>query len=572
MTQGGMRRGGWRRWVAIVVAVVVAVVGGGFGSDGAEYDPWSGAGEVALLYNTAIPESVGVAEHYALRRGVPTNRWIGLDLPTGESITRQQYVTQLERPLVTALRDRGLVQIRDEIRPATETAPGSILEVVTDAAVRYLVVCYGVPLKIGEDAGLREAGMDQLPETLRVNRAAVDAELTALPMLLAGAPRMGPIGNRFFGATNASVLHPRNGVFVVGRLDGPTPDLARGLVDRAIEAERSGLVGRGYFDVRGITHPAYQVGDQWISNAWAVVSRYGFDTYLDREAGTLPAGFPMSHTAFYAGWYDGHVSGPFRDGTVEFTPGAVAYHLHSFSAATVRAADRHWVGPLVAAGVTATMGMVHEPYLQGTPDVGLCHARLLFSGFTFGEAVLASQRFLSWQLTVVGDPLYRPFRMSALDRAKDLAAAGDGRLDWALVTLYNRKREASGDPAEVLRELEEEPRLRFSAILQEKRGDLLWDLARWEAAAGAYREALRWPTSRQQGRRLLWRAGEAFEKAGRAIDAYEHYRELAGGPETHWDPAALYGRLHTLASGLDRQEEARRWGEERDRLRAPAAP
>ncbi|MBX3747833.1 MAG: TIGR03790 family protein [Verrucomicrobiae bacterium] len=570
MKRGEVQSGRWR-WL-LGWAVWGVVLGGGGTGWGEEYDPWVGGGEVVLLYNTAVPESLGVAEHYALRRGVPTNRWIGLELPTGESITRQQFVTQLERPLVRALRDRGLVQIRDEIRPATETAPGSILEVVTDAPFRCLVVCYGVPLKIGEDAALQEAGIEGLPETLRVNRAAVDAELTALPMLLAGAPRMGPIGNRFFGATNASVLHPRNGVLVVGRLDGPTAELARGLVDRAIEAERHGLVGRGYFDVRSIGHPAYQVGDQWISNAWAVVSRYGFDTHLDREPGTLPAGFPMSHTAFYAGWYDGHVSGPFQGGTVEFTPGAVGYHLHSFSAATLRAADRHWVGPLVAAGVTATMGMVHEPYLQGTPDVGLCFARLLFSGFTWGEAALVSQRFLSWQLTVVGDPLYRPFRMSALDRAKQLAAAGDGRLDWLLVSLYNRKREASGDAAGVLKELEEEARLRFSAILQEKRGDLLGDLGRWEEAGGAYREALRWPTSGQQRRRLQWLAGEAYEKAGRAIDAYEQYRDLAGGPGAHWAPAMLYERLEGLASGLGRGEEARRWGEERNRLQAPSAP
>ena len=30
-------------------------------------------------------------------------------------------------------------------------------------------------------------------------------------------------------------------------------------------------------------------------------------------------------------------------------------------------------------------------------------------GFSFGEAAYASQPVLSWQTTVIGDPLYRPF-------------------------------------------------------------------------------------------------------------------------------------------------------------------
>jgi hypothetical protein len=31
------------------------------------------------------------------------------------------------------------------------------------------------------------------------------------------------------------------------------------------------------------------------------------------------------------------------------------------------------------------------------------------NGYTFGEAAWAAQPVLSWQTTVIGDPLYRPF-------------------------------------------------------------------------------------------------------------------------------------------------------------------
>src|SRR5689334_3507560 len=76
---------------------------------------------------------------------------------------------------------------------------------------------------------------------------------------------------------------------------------------------------------------------------------------------------------------------------VEFVPGAFAYHLHSFSAASLRSTTRNWVGPLLAKGATITMGCVDEPYLSGTPDVAVFVSRLIFFGFTFGQAAYASQ-------------------------------------------------------------------------------------------------------------------------------------------------------------------------------------
>jgi len=48
------------------------------------------------------------------------------------------------------------------------------------------------------------------------------------------------------------------------------------------------------------------------------------------------------------GWYDSGVTGPFYRASVEFLPGAFAYHLHSFSAANLRSASENWVGPLLA--------------------------------------------------------------------------------------------------------------------------------------------------------------------------------------------------------------------------------
>ncbi len=529
----------------------------------------SGAAAV-VLYNSAMPESLSIARHYASRRGVPESQIIGFALPTSESMSREDFDTRLVKPLVAELLSRDLWKLRDEIQPAEENRPGRIVQVPIETRIRALVVCYGVPVRIAEDPTRVERETAQFAAGLRRNEAAVDAELTALPFLLSGKPITGPLVNPWLGVNNGLALGPLGGVFVVGRLDGPTPDLAKRLVDLALEAEKNGLLGRGYFDIRGLTNTSYVTGDRWISNAWAAATSYGYETHLDRAPAVLPTGFPLSHLALYAGWYEGRITGAMADNDAEFMPGAIAYHLHSFSAAKVRTSTEHWVGPLIAQGATATLGTVAEPYLDGTPDIGLCFARLLFHGLTWGEAAIASQKYLSWQLTVLGDPLYRPFAVNALARAKDLATRGLGpRADWASVTLYNRRRLASGDLQEAIRDLEKEPRLRFSAVLQEKLAEFHEEAGSPAEAAKRFLAAVPWQATPMQKRRLLWHAGRNFLAADQKRDAYSAWKRLASETHPTEDPAAFFERLAALARSLGEEREARRWSEELARLRPP---
>src|SRR5207249_2930449 len=274
---------------------------------------------------------------------------------------------------------------------------------------------------------------------------------------------------------------PTNGVLMVARLDGPSVEIARGLVDKAIEAETQGLWGRAYFDLRGLTNSNYKVGDDWIRSASEMVRRLGFETIVDEKPETFSAAFPMSHIGLYAGWYDGQVSGPFARPQVEFMPGAFAYHLHSFSAHTIRSADQYWVGPLLAKGATATMGCVDEPYLEATPDI-TCFFVRLFLGFTFGEAAYASLSTLSWQTTVVGDPLYRPFGRSAETLHHDLERRQSQLLAWSHILIVNRNLAVDQPITLLIDYLEHEPMTRQSAVLQEKLGALYF-------AAGKFSEA-----------------------------------------------------------------------------------
>jgi hypothetical protein len=196
--------------------------------------------------------------------------------------------------------------------------------------------------------------------------------------------------------------------------------------------------------------------------------------------------------AIYVGWYHDGAIGPWITPPDRFVPGAIAYHLHSFSASTVRSSTSAWVGPLIAHGADATMGMVYEPYLALTPHEDIFVRRML-QGDYFAEAAYASERALSWMLTVVGDPLYRPFRVP-LDAALARGAGPHSEHeDWLLLQKVQREIVAGRMKSNVesLERALDVPGA--GAVAEEGLGDLLEKLD--EAAAGpaaerAYKKAL----------------------------------------------------------------------------------
>ena len=83
-----------------------------------------GQGEsVAVLFNSKLPESKAVAEHYAKVRDIPANHLIGLPLSDGHTISRQEFTVKLEQPLAAELARRNLLDGKT-------------------ASIRYLVLCW----------------------------------------------------------------------------------------------------------------------------------------------------------------------------------------------------------------------------------------------------------------------------------------------------------------------------------------------------------------------------------------------------------------------------------------------
>jgi len=515
--------------------------------------------QVIVIYNTRVPESKTLAEYYAQKRQVPASQLFGYGLSTAEDISRAEFQDSLQRPLAKALEARKLWHVSSEVSLASANRPAHLDWRVVTSRIRYAVLCFGVPLRITEDPNLKEEGIEKVRAEFRHNTAAVDSELTLLPLLNNNLPLTGPFRNPLYATTNGALLNPTNGLLLVARLDGPTAAIARGLVDKALEAETNGLWGRAYFDLRNATEPGFKMGDDWIRNAAEFCRRLGFETVVDQNAGTFPAGFPMSQIAFYAGWYDEHASGPFARPTVEFMPGAFAYHIHSWSAASLRTPDRNWVGPLLAKGVTATMGSVSEPYLIGTPDVGVVISRLIYPGFSFGEAACAGQMFLSWQTTVVGDPLYRPFGRNLDQIQFDLERRDSKYRDWGYLRMIDLNL-ANGKPAaEATAVLEKMELTKHSAVLSEKLGDIYSSLGKPSSAVFEYAKALTLDPSPLQRLRLRLALGEKLSSLERYKDAYEDYQKVLEEMPDYPDKPAIYRLLLPLARKLDRAADAERF-------------
>ena len=528
--------------------------------------------EVVLVYSKRIPASLEVAKHYAEARNVPKSHWIELDVDMADTMTRKAFRDQIELPLLKTLAERNLMTFATESVPTKLGTSKLTKYVCTQSSIRYLILCYGIPFRVAPDTTLEEEIPKDYPPLLRRNESSVDNDLALLP-IHGNFAYFGAIENRFaYRATDRARLHPTNAVLMVTRLDGPTPELAKGLVDKALVAEKNGLWGRAYFDIRSIRDSAYQLGDTWITNAFRAATVAGFESTIDTKPEVLPITFPMSSIAYYAGWYIGDNSGPFSRPKMEFVPGAFAYHLHSFSAALLRATNGTWTGPLIARGATATMGTVYEPYLHLTPDINVFTVKFLLEGWTFGEAAYSSLAALSWQTVFVGDPLYRPCAKDPIQWANDLEASGSTNLDWAMVRKMNYHI-ADGKDAEIARRfLLDLPIANDSAVIQEKVGTLFLLKGKIADAIYHYEKALSLKTTPQQRLRLLIETANLQKAFRQQALAYEKFElMLKEYPDQAW-ALEIRGKQLDIARELNRDTDIQFLEAELKRLAPPPAP
>jgi len=393
---------------------------------------------VVVLANADDPDSVDLARHYLQARHIPARNLVALSLPKEERITWDAFVARVRNPLLKALVARGF--LKGDLADAPDAEGRLALRTVAND-IDFLVLCRGVPLKIANDPVRLEAREKQLVHQpqFAVNHASLDSELALLPR--PGTPLVGFVPNPWYDQKDPPVARVFDTIRVA-RLDGPTADDATRLVDNAIKAERTGLIGRAYIDEGG-PHPK---GDKMLEDAGNLCVRACFDTTFERTPALIGDDARFDAPALYFGWYSADIAGAPATPGFRFPPGAIAIHIHSYSAVTLRDPARGWTGPLVAHGVTATVGNVEEPYLELTHTpamflVALCEGR------TAGEAAAFSNPVLSWQTIFVGDPLYRPFAHDLPEQLADFGTQIDPDLAYAMLRRV-RQLDAAGRQAQ----------------------------------------------------------------------------------------------------------------------------
>ena len=441
------------RWAfALMMALLVSVAKA---TDlPARTDRWEPAKETLVIFNPDFEGSEALAKYYAEARGIPEDHLLGLKCSQQETIPRAEFETALREPLLRNLAEKKfwLVEQRDTL---DTTGQGMVkMATVVKQDVKVLVLMRGIPVRIQRAAN--PPGL----KPMEVDEASVDSELAATGLVR--RPTKGPLENRYYQSSKGfQEVTAARGQFIVGRLDAADDVTVRRMIDDTIKAEREGLWGRAVVDF-SLMEAAYEEGDQWLSKSVKLFHDNGIPVLTDRYKDVLPDAWPLPDTILYFGWYTDTVRGALATPGFKFKPGAIACHLHSFSAGVLRTTTKGWVGPLLDHGAAAALGNVWEPYLTLTVHFDLLNTRLL-DGYTLGEATWAATPALSWMNILVGDPLYRPFprnRIMLSSEPRDLAYARFHELS---------RRYIGHDPKKFRREV--------LAVANEKKSALLLELA-----------------------------------------------------------------------------------------------
>ena len=387
-------------------------------------------GQILVIGNREIPESMRIAQYYCQKRAVPADNLIALPLgeKSANSISRKDYDTKITEPLRKILN--------------SEQFAGKI---------KCLLTTYGIPLSVGDRGELEgnDKQLKQIKELLAqgkeeqekmkkenkgdsAEKKQLDAKIAQLQLLLdiiAGKEtnasvdselsmvlfekyelyrwQMNPLNEAYDVAEpNEQLDALRDKILMVSRLDGPSEKIITSLVDKAISAEKTGLKGYAYFDSRGLYDKGeYAKYDQSLRElAFLTKSQTDLTVREDRAAKLFPPG-SCPQTAIYCGWYSVK---KYID-AFEFVDGAIGYHIASFEAMGLRDPNSTtWCPALLEHGITATLGPVAEPYLQAFPKPKDFFSSL-YKGNSLVEAFYRTKPFNSWMLVLIGDPLYKPF-------------------------------------------------------------------------------------------------------------------------------------------------------------------
>lgn len=343
--------------------------------------------EILVVANGQEGAGVGLARFYMQQRNIPSENLLIIQTAANEGIPRYYYDDEIAEPVRNFLEDKP--------------------------AISCLLLFYGVPLRI-EGRGLTSEKLKE-KESHAARRqqdpvASVDSELSLVRVV--DHPVAGWVQNPYFLQFQTQKTEYRKAqVLMVARLDGPDEQTVRRLIADSLQVEREGLTGTAYFDARWPQPEnqkklqGYALYDNAIHEA-ARITKKVVPTIIDEQSSLFQRG-DATDAALYCGWYS---HGKYVD-AFDWQQGAVAYHIASSECTTLKKeGSQVWCKRLLEEGVAATVGPVAEPYVQAFPFPQIFFGLLLDGDFTLVEAYFLSLPYISWKMTLIGDPLYQPFR------------------------------------------------------------------------------------------------------------------------------------------------------------------
>jgi len=250
----------------------------------------------------------------------------------------------------------------------------------------------------------------------RETQASVDSELACLwwpQEMLRYRWHENPLNYRLryaVGDRPPSTPAARPRTLMVARLDAPTEQIVRGIIDTSLKVEAEGLAGIVGLDARGkAPTDAYGKFDALIRDlATELREKSRAEVRLDDADEVFAAG-SVRDVSLYCGWYSlrNYVPG------MAFKPGAVGYHVASGEMISLHhPTERGWCANLLKDGVVATLGPVAEPYLHAFPMPTEFFPLLMTGKLKLAEVYWLTNPLVSWMNTLIGDPLYAPFAAS----------------------------------------------------------------------------------------------------------------------------------------------------------------
>lgn len=249
--------------------------------------------------------------------------------------------------------------------------------------------------------------------------AALDSELALV--LWNFYPRVNSLPNPLNYKVHLKGVPP---VLMTMRLDGPNGGAVRDMIIGALKAEEQGLSGTVVLDSGGHlaldpNNPSYVAYDKSIKDlAQLLRDKTRLPLIHDQKKEILPAN-SVKNVALYCGWYSVRSYVP----ACAFNPGAVAFHVASYELVSLRnEGETGWCRGLISDGVSSTMGAVAEPYLSAFPGADEFFPLLLTGELSLAEAYWKTLPTVSWRVSTLGDPLYRPFGKRPALKWEDLPA------------------------------------------------------------------------------------------------------------------------------------------------------